>query len=401
MADGSSSFPQTSLPLRKPDTLTTGSAGCTSARTDGRNVPARLLNAWVETKATKAYSPDADRAGQTFGSSKMGAEASSHQLVSRLCLELTAPPRDVDIRPLAYLPDGDYALTVALDGTELVMAEDDILIADGLVRRVAVRKSVPGKSELQVTFEHPVIPHRDDIAGLPYTIRFTFSRDRLRQVFQGKRIGVDPGHGGKDIGFKGSVSLLEKDTSLMVARELVDMLKDSEAIPILVREEDIFLSDAARSMALQDGKAELCVQIHASGLDDPLGQRYRILIKEACGDSDVLGRLVSDAFLERMGIHLEVSESLQAWEAGPCPTVRVEPLCITYFSDEANFRAPLFRKRTAQAIFNGIHRFLRQKQKEATTYDNSAGQRNYGKRSVRPKEWVSNYREHGASRPRA
>lgn len=302
-----------------------------------KSIPAKLLNTWVETKST-ADGP----------------------LVSRLCLELTAPPTDVIIGPLSRLPDGDYVLTVTLDGALLVMAEDDILIADGLVRRVAAQKGVPGKSHLRLTLEHPITPIRDDIPGLPHTIRLTFSRDLLREVFLGRRIGIDPGHGGKDVGFRGPVSLLEKDTSLMVAGELAAMLKDSGAIPILVRDEDISMSDDARSMALREGKAELCVQIHASGLDDPLGQEYRILVKKECGDSTVLGRLVSDAFLERMGIHLTDFEPLQDREAGPCPTIRVEPLCITHFSDEANFRAPLFRKRTAQAIFNGIHRFLRQ-----------------------------------------
>ena len=30
-----------------------------------------------------------------------------------------------------------------------------------------------------------------------------------------------------------------------------------------------------------------------------------------------------------------------------------------YFSDEANFRAPLFRRRLAQGIMNGIARYIR------------------------------------------
>lgn len=319
----------------------------------------RLLNTWAETKPEKE------------GSSKW---------VSRLCLELTGRPKDVQVRPLVQSPQGDYVLTLVMKDTGLVMAEDDILVADGLLRKVSVGRGGGGQSDrgqggagqtgagqdgagsvqLRVFLEHPVVPVRDDVSGMPHTTRFTFPRDQVVEVFRDRRIGIDPGHGGKDLGFKGPVNLLEKDTSLMVAQELMGMLKASSAVPVLTRDEDISMSDAARSMLLRDEKAELCVQIHASGSDDPMEQRYGILIKEGCPKSALLGQSVADAFLERMGIRMEKT-GLHAVEAGMCPTVRVEPLCLTYFSDEANFRAPLFRKRTAQAIFNGIHRFLRRK----------------------------------------
>ena len=299
---------------------------------------AKLLNTWAEMR-----------------------EAGDGSWVTRICLELTAEPAQSQISPVTRLPNGDYDLRIVLAGTSLVMAEDDILVADGLLRKVGVSDGGDGTVELRVILEHPATPTRDDIPGLPHTTRFTFPRDGVRDVFRGKRIGIDPGHGGKDFGIRGPVNLLEKDTSLAVALELRDLLSTAGATPILTRDRDIPLSDADRVSILREAGAELCVQIHACGVDDPLVQLYRIFEKPECAASAILGRKLTEAFFERMGMRLMDSGPLEPSESMPCPTVRVEPLCLTYFSDEANFRAPLFRKRTAQAIFNGIHRFLRQR----------------------------------------
>ncbi len=309
----------------------------------------RLLNAWAEVRSAQVRR---ETTGDAAPEPDRGAE-----WVSRLCLELTARPISIEIGvpARARAVKGDFVVHIRLNDTSLIMAEDDILIADGLIRRVSIRE-VSGESDLTVSLEHPVAPIRDDVPGMPYTVRLTFSRSPLRRIFCGKRVGVDPGHGGADEGLRGPVDLLEKDTSLAVALELATMLEAAGSIPVLTRNSDVCLSGEQRRSQLRREDAELCVEIHAAGSDDPMEQRYGLFYG---GDEGLmLARTLAGAFQERMGIPL-LPASFEGSEKGfSCPAVRVEPLCITHFSDEANFRAPLYRRRMAQAIFNGIHRYL-------------------------------------------
>ncbi|MGI6621285.1 MAG: N-acetylmuramoyl-L-alanine amidase family protein [Bacillota bacterium] len=196
--------------------------------------------------------------------------------------------------------------------------------------------------------------------GLPATVTFSFSREPLQRLFTGVRIGIDPGHGGKDKGIQGPVDLTEKYVSLEIARELGRLLDLSGAYPVMTRTEDVYLTEEQRMRLLRGENPALCVQIHAAGSHDPLAQVYRVAAKQGCSDSRLLAEEVALALLERMGIAPEQG----VFSVGPglnvpnVPFVRVEPLCLTYFADEANFRAPLFRKRLAQSMYNGIARYL-------------------------------------------
>lgn len=275
-----------------------------------------------------------------------------------------------------------YRYRFTLHGVGLVMAADDIVVADGLIRLVRVH---PGDhTRPGTTQEHPLQVHLDvfteyplqgppygdpngdpngdpvDIQqrpGLPATVTFRFSRKPLQSLFQGARIGVDPGHGGKDKGIRGPVDLTEKYVTLEISRELCSLLELSGAYPVVTRTGDVDLTQKDRIQVLKAGHPVLCVEIHASGSDNPLAQVYRVAARQDCSDSALLANEVASALRERMGIRPE-PDVLPAQPGLDVPFIRVEPLCLTYFADEANFRAPLFRKRLGQSIYNGIARYL-------------------------------------------
>jgi len=195
-----------------------------------------------------------------------------------------------------------------------------------------------------------------------------FPREPLRQVFQGRIIGIDPGHGGKDRGVKGPVNLLEKDVSMSIARELQDLLLGCGAVPVMTRTDDATIGHEERLRTLRNRSAELCVQVHVSGHRDPHWQKYRWFAKKGCGQSVSLGMNIGEALLERMGIRIEGPGALPdaIWDSTPFPVAQIEPLCLTHLVDEANFRAPLFRKRIGQAIYNGIHRWILASRRKAS-----------------------------------
>ena len=291
---------------------------------------------------------------------------------SLLCLESTATPTEVRVFGARLLPGGDYLVRIVLSGVGLAMAPDDILVADGLIRKVRVSGQVAGPTPLtgtgtavqppvvtlDVTLEHNVQPTWTTIPGMPARTELSFPREPLQAVFAGKTIAVDPGHGGRDRGVRGPVDLIEKNVAMDIAAHLKKMLTENGASVLMSRESDCDVDARGWAMALAATEPHLLVEIHASGETDPMVRSYHIYARRESEESAQAAEAVADALTERMGITFGKVE----WADFPAiplwPAVRVEPLCLTHFVDEANFRAPLFRKRMAQAIFNGISRYM-------------------------------------------
>ncbi len=295
---------------------------------------AKFLNAWPE-----------------MGLSHTGEK------VSRICLELIGAPAEIVIGdPKPHCQD-DYNTSIILKDTKLIMAQDSILVADGLIRRFGVETDIPGQVLVTATTEHPSKPEMLTIPGDPYVIHLIFPRKPVTEVLAGLRIGIDPGHGGKDGGHRGPVNLLEKDVALAVARDLQGLLEACDAVPVMTRTSDIDITAQDRLEILTARAADICVEIHTSGDADPNYQEYKLYAGRS-QKSKELAAQISHALFERMGINLQTMVRAEDKEQATFPVVRVEPICLTHYVDEANFRAPLFQKRIAQSIFNGIHRFF-------------------------------------------
>ncbi len=276
--------------------------------------------------------------------------------VSRVCLESTFGASAVQIAKPQKLQNGDYSIGISLSGLGLAMAPDEILVADGLIRKVVVHGGEP--VTMDVVLEHCVEPSETAFPGLPARTEFSFSRSPLTTVFLGKTIAVDPGHGGRDAGLRGPVNLLEKDVALDIAMELRRMLETCGALVPLSRDSDRDVDISNWTLALAAARPDILVEIHASGEKSPMSRSYHAYARRGSEGSARAAREVAGALTERMGITFSGIEDMSFSAIPLWPAVRIEPVCLTHFVDEANFRAPLFRKRIAQAIFNGISRYL-------------------------------------------
>lgn len=292
---------------------------------------------------------------------------------SRVCLESTSAPTEVEVQEPRRLADGDHSVGIVLSGVGLAMAPDDILVADGLIRRVLVsggedapRASMPvaaagagtASVRLDVILEHSVEPTWAVIPGMPVRTEFSFPREPLAAVFAGKAIAIDPGHGGRDRGVRGPVNLLEKDVALEIAVHLQKMLAECGAAPLMSRESDRDVDPRGWAIALSAAETSLLVEIHASGESDPVARSYHVYARSGSHESMRAASEIAGALTERMGVAFSGVQPADFPAIPLWPAVRVEPVCLTHFVDEANFRAPLFRMRIAQAIFNGISRYL-------------------------------------------
>lgn len=289
---------------------------------------------------------------------------------SRIFVEATASPSSVEVHEPVIDAGGDYRVSLLLHGVGLAMAPDDILVADGLIRKVRVsagpaQTNVGGLGRpdgqavrLDVFTEHKSAPSFTIVPGMPARIEFSFPRLPLFCLLGGITIAIDPGHGGKDAGIRGPVNLLEKDVVLDIARPLEKMLSECGANVIMSRDDDTDVDVRGWAVTLGAAEPELLVEIHASGEGDPLSRNYHVFARRDSDASERGASEIAGALTERMGITFQGVEPSDFPAIPIFPAVRVQPVCLTHFVDEANFRAPLFRKRIAQAIFNGICRYL-------------------------------------------
>lgn len=82
-------------------------------------------------------------------------------------------------------------------------------------------------------------------------------------------IAIDAGHGGKDPGAIGYRGTKEKDVTLKIAKELHKKLKRNKGFkPVLIRDDDKYLSLTERVHLARQKRADLLVSVHADAFPD-------------------------------------------------------------------------------------------------------------------------------------
>lgn len=178
---------------------------------------------------------------------------------------------------------------------------------------------------------------------------------RLRDL----RIAVDAGHGGSNIGTRGiRTGILEKDYTLLFAKELEKQLKAHQVKVIMTREKDTSLSMYERINFLQKEQPQLLISIHFNSSSnrsiEGVSTYYRYLGF----------RPLSTAILKSM-LTLGLNDfgnigSFNFALSGPTefPNCLVEVAFLSNPGDEKKVRSEDFRKEVAQKIISGIEAFL-------------------------------------------
>ena len=124
------------------------------------------------------------------------------------------------------------------------------------VGRIAASATVPGGA---VTVPQPLLADR--FAGRPDLL------DRSVFPVGVRRIVLDPGHGGRDLGTVTAEGTAEKDLALDISRRLATLLRQKPGIEVLLTREadhEVLLKERARFA--NDQQADLFVSIHLNWL---------------------------------------------------------------------------------------------------------------------------------------
>lgn len=104
-----------------------------------------------------------------------------------------------------------------------------------------------------------------DVFGKKEPVLVLDKEKQVKELFEIKRVVIDPGHGGDDPGAIGLRRLFEKDVVLSIAKKLGEILKEKYNMDvILTRDKDIFIPLEDRTAIANSKNADLFISIHAN-----------------------------------------------------------------------------------------------------------------------------------------
>jgi N-acetylmuramoyl-L-alanine amidase len=186
-------------------------------------------------------------------------------------------------------------------------------------------------------------------------------------ALQGKKILIDPGHGGADTGAIGPSYTYEKDNNLAISLYLNDILTEAGAEVSMTRNSDAAVASQytetadlqARVAIANNYQPDLFISIHNNAISKP-GMKgtsvYYANQNPKKTESVELAKVILNKFIETVN-----TENKGVREANfyvlrntTAPSILIEVAYISNLYEEARLQNPIFQKNVATAVFQGI-----------------------------------------------
>lgn len=179
-------------------------------------------------------------------------------------------------------------------------------------------------------------------------------------ILRGKRIILDPGHGGQDPGAIGrTMGTLEKTVNLQVAQRVKARLEDLGAEVFMTREDDRYPTLADRVAFARQVQGDVFISIHHnSALDQTVRGTMTFYAKD--GPSRLLAEAVHEELVRAIGLRdLQVRRAnYYVIVNNPYPAILCEIGFLSNPDEERLVRDPEFQARAAQGIVQGLIRYF-------------------------------------------
>ncbi|HVV19198.1 MAG TPA: N-acetylmuramoyl-L-alanine amidase [Pseudonocardiaceae bacterium] len=198
--------------------------------------------------------------------------------------------------------------------------------------------------------------------GRPVFLR---EQERVRQagpLLRGKRIVIDPGHGGPDRG-RTYGDVTEADLVWDLARRLEGQMAATGMEALLTRGVDNCPAEAERARFANDTGADMFLSLHIDANHSPFAQGVACFhFGTGNGTTSTVGEalagfiqreLVSRTGMQDCRTHPKTWDSLRMTR---CPAVRIEVGYLTNAADRAKLTDPTFRDLVAERILIAVKR---------------------------------------------
>jgi len=184
---------------------------------------------------------------------------------------------------------------------------------------------------------------------------------RLPANIRNMTIAIDAGHGGTNLGASGTTSgILEKNYTLLFAKELQKILKKQKIKVVMVRETDTTIDNKDRVLWAQQNNPDIFISFHlnSSGRDYIRGaSTYYKHIGYRSFSQSILKRLLEIKNLEEFGN--VGSFNFQPIQPTDYPNCLVEIAFLSNKEDEKMILDPKFRYKVANQVYLGIKDWIK------------------------------------------
>ncbi|MFF0144415.1 MULTISPECIES: N-acetylmuramoyl-L-alanine amidase [Amycolatopsis] len=198
--------------------------------------------------------------------------------------------------------------------------------------------------------------------GRPVFLREQEQVRRAGPRLRGKRIVIDPGHGGEDLGVVAG-GLREADIAWDLARRLEGRMQATGMEALISRGPNHSPSDFERARFANDAGADLFLSLHNDANPSPRAQGIASFhFGTGNGTTSTVGELLA-GFIQRevvarTGLR-DCRTHYKTWEIFTrtrCPAVRVEIGYLTNPDDSGRLASPAFRDVVAEGILIAVKR---------------------------------------------
>jgi N-acetylmuramoyl-L-alanine amidase len=186
---------------------------------------------------------------------------------------------------------------------------------------------------------------------------------RMDALLAGSTVAIDPGHGPGEPGNEGLGGLEEQEAAMWLAVALAAELQRRGAAPVLLRSATENPPVAARAHRANALDAAVCVSLHVNA-GEPDAEGSTCFFYGTPSTHSPAGRRLAEVVQEELTSRLGVQDgrvhpmSLAILRETRMPAVQVEPCFLTNAAEVARLRDDGFRRGVADAIAEGIARFL-------------------------------------------
>ena len=192
-------------------------------------------------------------------------------------------------------------------------------------------------------------------------------------ALEGKKIVIDPGHGGNDAGAIGPTGVMEKNVTLKVALELKRMLEAEGAEVILTRETDRTVSDkGAKASDIEElgarcdvgnrNRADIFISIHADSFTRPeaRGTTGYYYSKSTSGRGQKLADCIRRNLVEQLGTPSRGTQPCNFYvvKHTDMPATLIELGFISNKEEEKLLDSKEGVQKAAQGILDGIEDYF-------------------------------------------
>lgn len=184
------------------------------------------------------------------------------------------------------------------------------------------------------------------------------------------KIGIDPGHGGRDPGAVGLNGLKEKDVTFGISVKLSKLLQSKGLKTVLTRNSDTHLGTtdkqdlSARTNLLNNAKCDYAISIHCDASVNRNANYFSIYVIGLGGEAEKLAKAIIPEIQTATGWNWGADDdgvrekNLHMIRETKMPSILIECGFISNLEQEALLRQSDFQQLLAEAIYKGMLNYL-------------------------------------------